>query len=48
MSASLPLWFSSSFGQGFVPGKRYAFRIRALGPNELESPWSDEVSCMAP
>ena len=34
---------------GLVPGKRYAFRIRAHGPNdELESPWSDEVSCMAP
>jgi len=27
---------------------RYAFRIRALSPNKLESPWSDEVSCMAP
>lgn len=39
---------SSASINGLVPGKRYAFRIRALGPNELESPWSDEVSCMAP
>jgi hypothetical protein len=29
-----------------VPGKRYAFRIRVLGPNELESPWSEGVTCM--
>lgn len=39
---------SSASINGLVPGKRYAFRIRALGPNELESPWSDEVTCMAP
>ena len=33
---------------GLVSGKKYAFRIRALGPNDLESPWSDEAVCMAP
>jgi hypothetical protein len=33
---------------GLVSGQKYAYRIRALGPNELESPWSDEVVCMAP
>lgn len=39
---------SSCTISGFVSGKKYGFRIRALGPNELESPWSDEVVCMAP
>jgi hypothetical protein len=38
---------SSSTISGLVSGKKYGFRIRALGPNELESPWSDEVVCMA-
>ena len=33
---------------GLVSGKKYSFRIRALGPNDLESPWSDEAVCMAP
>ena len=33
---------------GMTPGLTYGFRIRALGPNDLESPWSDEVTCMAP
>ena len=33
---------------GLAPGKKYGFHVRALGPNELESPWSDEVVCMAP
>lgn len=39
---------SSCTVTGLTSGKRYAFRIRALGPNELESPWSAEVTCMAP
>ncbi len=33
---------------GLTSGKRYAFRIMALGPKDLESPWSDESVCMAP
>ena len=33
---------------GLTSGTKYAFRIRVLGPNDLESPWSDEVICMAP
>ena len=28
---------------GLVPGREYAFRVRALGPNEVESAWSDEA-----
>lgn len=32
---------------GLVSGRKYAFRVRALGPNETESPWSDEAVCMA-
>jgi hypothetical protein len=39
---------SSATVNGLVSGKKYAFRVRALGPNELESPWSAEVVCMAP
>jgi len=39
---------SSVTFSGLVSGKKYSFRIRALGPNELESPWSDEVISMAP
>lgn len=31
-----------------VSGKKYAFRIRALGPNDLESPRSDAAVCLAP
>jgi hypothetical protein len=31
-----------------ISGKKYAFRVKAIGPNELESAWSDEVICMAP
>ncbi|MEY3898734.1 MAG: hypothetical protein RLZZ214_4256 [Verrucomicrobiota bacterium] len=48
-------WGGAKFGtrssmtfSGLVSGRKYAFRVRALGPNELESPWSDEVICMAP
>jgi hypothetical protein len=33
---------------GLISGTRHAFRIRALGPKDLESPWSDEAICMAP
>ena len=39
---------SSSTINGLTSGKKYAFRTRAIGPNELESPWSDEAICMAP
>ena len=39
---------SSATLTGLTSGTKYAFRIRALGPNDLESPWSDEVTCMAP
>lgn len=41
--------FSRSSGtiSGLVSGRKYAFRMRALGPNDLESPWSDEAVCMA-
>jgi hypothetical protein len=38
---------SSITATGLVSGKKYAFRVRALGPNEVESPWSDEAVCMA-
>lgn len=48
-------WAQGKFGTrssatvvGLVAGKKYGFHVRALGPNELESPWSDEVVCMAP
>ena len=33
---------------GLASGTKYAFRMRALGPNDLESPWSDEAVCMSP
>jgi hypothetical protein len=33
---------------GLVSGQKYAFRTKAMGPNNLEGPWSDEVICMAP
>jgi hypothetical protein len=39
---------SSATISGLATGMKYAFRIRALGPNDLESPWSDEAVCMAP
>ena len=39
---------SSATIGGLISGTRHAFRIRALGPNDLESPWSDEAICMAP
>ena len=39
---------SSTTITGLTSGKKYAFRIRAIGPNNLESPWSDEAICMAP
>ena len=32
---------------GLVSGKKYAFRVRALGANNVESPWSDEAVSMA-
>ena len=34
---------SSVTVSGLVPGREYAFRVRALGPNEVESAWSDEA-----
>lgn len=33
---------------GLVPGRLHGFRIRAYGPNQLESPWSHEVRCRVP
>jgi len=33
---------------GLVSGKTYAFRVRAIGPREILSPWSDEAVKMAP
>ena len=33
--------------EGLTPGKVYAFRVRALGPNG-EGPWSDEAVKMSP
>ena len=39
---------SSATIGGLISGTRHAFRMRALGPNDLESPWSDEAICMAP
>ena len=39
---------SSGTINGLASGKKYAFRMKALGPNDLESPWSDETVCMAP
>ena len=48
-------WGNTKFGtrstltfKGLAAGRKFAFRMRALGPNELESPWSDEAICMAP
>lgn len=32
---------------GLVTGRKYAFRLRALGPNDVESPWSDEALGLA-
>lgn len=39
---------SSATMPGLTSGQRYAFRVRVLGPNDLESPWSAESACMAP
>ncbi|MES2706461.1 MAG: fibronectin type III domain-containing protein [Verrucomicrobiota bacterium] len=39
---------SSTTITGLGSGQRYAFRIRAIGPHDLESPWSGEAGCMAP
>jgi hypothetical protein len=39
---------SSFTVRNLTSGKKYAFRMKALGPNDLESPWSDEAVCMAP
>ena len=39
---------SSVSHEGLVAGHKYAFRTKAMGPNDLESAWSDEVICMAP
>lgn len=33
---------------GLPTGKVYAFRVRALGPREILSPWSDEAVKMVP
>ncbi len=38
---------SSVTATGLISGRKYAFRVQALGPNETESPWSDEAVCMA-
>jgi len=39
---------SSTTITGLISGKKYAFRMRAVGPNEVESPWSDEAVCRVP
>lgn len=39
---------SSTKVSGLVSGQRYSFRMRGLGANEIESPWSNESICMAP
>ena len=39
---------SSTTVSGLIPGKKYAFRMKAVGPNEVESPWSDESVCRVP
>ncbi len=33
---------------GLTSGQKYAFRLKAMGPNDVESPFSDEAVCMAP
>lgn len=38
---------SSATVGGLVSGRKYAFRVRAIGPNDLLGPWSDETVCMA-
>jgi len=38
---------SSFTATGLVSGKKYAFRVRAIGPNDTISPWSDEAVAMA-
>ena len=38
---------SKATAEGLISGKKYAFRVRALGPNNVESPWSDEALSMA-
>ncbi len=46
----LPCKFSSASkatAEGLVSGSKYAFRVRALGPNNAESPWIDEAVAMA-
>ncbi len=39
---------SSITVSGLISGKKYAFRIKVMGPKDLESPFSDETVCMAP
>lgn len=39
---------SSASVSGLVTGKKYAFRIRAVGPNDIESPWRAEAISLAP
>ena len=33
---------------GLTPGKRYFFRVRAFGPDEMVGPWSDEAQQRCP
>jgi hypothetical protein len=38
---------SSMTISGLVSGRRFTFRVRCLGPHDLESAWSDEATSMA-
>jgi hypothetical protein len=38
---------ASMTAMGLISGKKYAFRVRAIGPNDIESPWSDEAVAMS-
>ena len=39
---------SSATVPGLTPGKRYLFRVRAFGPDEIVGPWSDEAQQRCP